>query len=286
MRINPAIILAKKKNKEKISMLTAYDYSFASIVDEAGIDIILIGDSMANVIFGLDDTADISLDEMLNHSQAVARATQHALVVGDLPFSAYQTDISQAVPNARRFIQESGCQAVKIEWFEQAIAVTANLVKHDIPVMGHIGYTPQTVDHKSGSVVQGRDLQAAQRLLQQAQALETAGCFSIVLECIPWQLAKKLSEALTIPTIGIGAGPYCDGQVLVIYDMLGLFKRYRPKFVRQYANLYDSALTAVKQYIQDIRQGNFPHLEESFTLKEPDILDTLADWQKGEKKGK
>ena len=271
MRITVAEILKKKEKNEKIVVLTAYDYSFAPIVDAAGVDIILVGDSMANVQLGMTSTTEISLEEMINHSTAVVKGSQRAMVIGDMPYCAYQTNPKDALPSARRFIHEAGCQAVKLEWFERAVEVTAQIVRDNIPVMGHIGFTPQTADKLSGGVVQGKDLEGARLLIQQAKSFESAGCFSIVLECVPWQIAKIITEKLTIPTIGIGAGATCDGQVLVLNDMLGLFKRYTPKFVRLYADLYQTALSGVEKYASEVRKGTFPSEKESFSIKEEEL---------------
>ncbi len=276
MRQSIASIAEKKRNNEKITMLTAYDYTFAPIVDAAGIDIILIGDSMANVILGMDSTIEISLDEMIQHSRAVVKGSSEAMVVGDMPYCAYQENPEDALPSARRFIEEAGCQAVKLEWCPHALDATARIRERSIPVMGHIGFTPQTADKLGGSIVQGRDFETARRLIDQAMAFEAAGCFSIVLECVPWQIAKVITERLTIPTIGIGAGPYCDGQVLVLNDMLGLFKRFTPKFVKVYADLYEPALAGIRDYADEVRSGVFPSEKESFSMKDEEFKKFMA----------
>jgi 3-methyl-2-oxobutanoate hydroxymethyltransferase len=271
MRLTIKDLAEKKKRNEKIVMLTAYDLSFAQILDAAGVDIILIGDSMANVVLGMDSTTEISLEEMLDHSKAVAKGSERALVIGDMPYCAYQTNPEKAVANARKFIREADCQAVKLEWFDKALEVTADIVKDNIPVMGHIGFTPQTADKLGESKVQGKDFESAQRLIEQAKSFESAGCFSIVLECVPWQIAKIITEALKIPTIGIGAGVFCDGQVLVLNDMLGLFKRYTPKFVKIYADIYAAALAGVQKYVDEVRAGGFPSEKESFVMNESEF---------------
>jgi 3-methyl-2-oxobutanoate hydroxymethyltransferase len=271
MRITVADIMEKKKRKEKIAMLTAYDCSFAPIVDSAGVDIILVGDSMANVVLGMESTTEISLDEMINHSRAVVKGSEHAFVIGDMPYCAYQTAPNDAVKNAHRFINEAGCQAVKLEWFDLALEVTEKIVRDGIPVMGHIGFTPQTADKLGDSKVQGKDFESAQNLIRQARSLEAAGCFSIVLECVPWQIAKIITEALAIPTIGIGAGVYCDGQVLVLNDLLGLFKRFTPKFVKVYKNIYGAALSGIKRYVKEVRNGAFPSEKESYNMKDEEF---------------
>lgn len=271
MRITVTEILKKKEKKEKIVMLTAYDYSFSHIVDAAGVDIILVGDSMANVVLGMASTTEISLDEMINHSKAVVKGSEYAMVIGDMPYCAYQTNPDDAVECARRFINEAGCQAVKLEWFDRALDVTAQIVRDNIPVMGHIGFTPQTADKLGDTIVQGKDLDGARQLIQQAQSLENAGCFSLVLECVPWQIAKIISETLSIPTIGIGAGAFCDGQVLVLNDMLGLFKRYKPRFVKIYEDLFEHALAGLRRYAEEVRSGTFPSIQESFSMKEEEF---------------
>ncbi len=272
MRYTIENLAEKKKKREKLVMLTAYDYSFAQIVDAAGVDIILVGDSMANVVLGMESTAEISLDEMINHAKSVVKGSERAMVIGDMPYCSYQERPDEAVKNARKFIQDAGCQAVKLEWFDKAIKVTENIIMDHIPVMGHIGFTPQTADKLGESKVQGKDFESARRLIQQAKAFEKAGCFSIVLECVPWQIAKIITESLAIPTIGIGAGVFCDGQVLVLNDMLGLFKRFTPRFVKVYRDIYNAALTGIEKYAKQVRQGTFPSKKESFIMKEDEFL--------------
>ena len=280
MRQSIASLQEKKRSGEKITMLTAYDYTFAPIVDAAGIDVILVGDSLANVILGMDSTTEISLEEMIQHSRAVVKGSSKAMVIGDMPYCAYQEDPEGALPSARRFTDEAGCDAVKLEWCPVALEATERIVGHSIPVMGHIGFTPQTADTLGGSIVQGKDLDTARRLIDQARAFQEAGCFSIVLECVPWQLAKVITETLSIPTIGIGAGPHCDGQVLVLNDMLGLFKRFTPKFVRIFADLHDAALSGIGAYAAEVRAGTFPNEKESFSMKEEEFrrfMDSLSE---------
>ncbi len=259
------------KNKRKITMLTAYDYPFAYLMDKAGIDMILVGDSLANVVLGLESTTQVGMPEMLHHSKAVTRAVKHALVVGDMPYSSYQVNPEESVKNARRFIEEAKCDAVKLEWFDRCLEVTEKIVRDEIPVMGHIGLTPQTADKLGGFKVQGKDAQAAQRLIEQAVNLEETGCFAIVLECVPDKIAAMITRKLKIPTIGIGAGKDCDGQVLVVHDLLGLFERYKPKFVKQYVNLSELVQKAFTQYIKEIREGSFPAPEHSFSIKEEEL---------------
>jgi 3-methyl-2-oxobutanoate hydroxymethyltransferase len=259
------------KGKRKVTMLTAYDYPTAALVDRAGIDMVLVGDSLANVVLGLESTTEIGMPEMLHHAKAVTRAVKQARVIGDMPFDAYQRDPSVALSNARRFIEEAHCAGVKVEWFDHCIEVTGCLVEAGIPVMGHIGLTPQTADKLGGFKVQGKDAQAGKLLISQAQALEKAGCFSLVLECVPDKLAGLITRKVSIPTIGIGAGAACDGQVLVINDLLGLFERYTPKFVKQYVNLSPLILEALQRYKKDVEEGTFPGPEHSFTIKEEEF---------------
>jgi len=259
------------KNKRKITMLTAYDYPIAELVDKAGIDMILVGDSLANVVLGLDSTTKVGMTEMLHHAKAVTRAVKNSLVIGDMPYDSYQVNPDESVKNAARFIEEAGCQAVKLEWFERCLEVTEKIVKAGIPVMGHIGLTPQTADKLGGFKVQGKDAEAAQRLIKQAMDLEEKGCFAIVLECVPDRIAELITKKLKIPTIGIGAGVHCDGQVLVIYDMLGLFARYTPKFVKKYADLSPIIAKAVENFKDEVIREKFPAAEHSFSIKEEEL---------------
>jgi 3-methyl-2-oxobutanoate hydroxymethyltransferase len=256
-------IIAQKSKQEPITMLTAYDHPFASFLDQAGIDIILVGDSLANVVLGLESTTEVGMEEMLYHTKAVVRAVKNTLVVGDMPFDSYQLDSKAAVDNARRFI-EAGCQAVKLEWFEDAPKVASAIVKAGIPVMGHVGLTPQTAQRLGGMKVQGKDESSAQAIIKNAKQLQDSGCFSVVLECIPKELAKVITGQLKIPTIGIGAGPYCDGQVLVIHDLLGLCSRFQPKFSKKYVDLGPQIIEAVKQYKKEVISGKFPDDGHSF----------------------
>ncbi|MFH1578256.1 MAG: 3-methyl-2-oxobutanoate hydroxymethyltransferase [Candidatus Omnitrophota bacterium] len=259
------------KGKRKITMLTAYDFPLASLIDRSGIDMILVGDSVANVVLGLESTTQVGMTEMIHHSKAVTRAAKSALVIGDMPYESYQVNPSDSLANARRFINEAGCDAVKLEWFDQCLEVTKGLVKAGIKVMGHIGLTPQTADKLGGFKVQGKDAQAAQRLIQQAQGLEGVGCFSIVLECVPNKIAEIITIKLKIPTIGIGAGIDCDGQVLVTHDLLGLFERFKPKFIKQYINLSVQIQKAIQEYKKEVIEGVFPAKEHSFTIKEEEL---------------
>jgi len=258
--------IRKRKGRAKITMLTCYDYSFAKILDDSGIDIILVGDSLANVVLGLKETRRIPLSEMLNHTQAVARGSKRALVVTDMPYAAYQKNPKKCVDYAAGFIR-GGAEAVKIEWFGDCQYVVKKLIKNKIPVMGHIGLTPQTAHLLGGYKVQGKDEQGALNLIKQAKLLQGLGVFSLVLECIPYLLAKRITKSLKIPTIGIGAGKYCDGQVLVSYDFLGLYKEKKPKFVRVYKDLSRDIAKATSHFINDVRRGKFPAKSESFSSK-------------------
>ncbi|MFA5096167.1 MAG: 3-methyl-2-oxobutanoate hydroxymethyltransferase [Candidatus Omnitrophota bacterium] len=259
------------KSKRKIIMLTAYDYPTASLEDRAGLDMILVGDSLANVVLGLDSTTKVGMAEMLHHAKAVTRAVKHALVIGDMPYESYQVNPEESVKNAARFITEANCDAVKLEWFGQCLEVTKAVIKAGIPVMGHIGLTPQTADKLGGFKVQGKDAEAARRLIEQAHALEKLGCFAIVLECVPDKIAGIITRELKIPTIGIGAGIDCDGQVLVTNDMLGLFERYTPKFVKKYLNLSPMILKAIEDFRDEVLREKFPAPEHSFTIKEEEL---------------
>lgn len=264
-------ILEKKQKGEKITMLTAYDFPLASLIDRAGIDMILVGDSVANVVLGLESTTQVGMAEMIHHSKAVARAVKSALLIGDMPYESYQVNPEESVKNARRFIEEGGCDAVKLEWFDKCLQVTVAIIKAGIQVMGHIGLTPQTADKLGGFKVQGKDAEAAQRLIKQAQNLEKLGCFSIVLECVPDKIAGIITDKLKIPTIGIGAGIHCDGQVLVTHDLLGLFERFKPKFVKQYVNLAPLIQRAIEDYKKEVVEGKFPTREYSFRIKEEEL---------------
>jgi 3-methyl-2-oxobutanoate hydroxymethyltransferase len=259
------------KNKRKITMLTAYDYPLASLVDRAGIDMILVGDSVANVVLGLDSTTKVGMTEMIHHAKAVTRAVKHALVIGDMPYESYQINPQESVKNAKRFMEEAKCDAVKLEWFDRCLEVTAQIINAGIPVMGHIGLTPQTADKLGGFKVQGKDAEQARRLIDVAQALEKLGCFSLVLECVPDKIAEMITKNLKIPTIGIGAGINCDGQVLVTYDLLGLFERFTPKFVKKYINLAPLISEAIEDYKKEVIEGKFPTKNHSFTIKEEEL---------------
>ncbi len=264
----------KKTNNEKISMLTAYDYSLAGMVDEAGIDIILVGDSLGNVVLGYENTLAVTMDDMVHHTKAVVRAAKDTMVVGDLPFLSYHISIEEAVRNAGRIIQEGGAEAVKIEGGVERTDTIKAILDAQIPVMGHIGLTPQSVNKFGGFKVQGKDLETAKKLIDDAKALEEVGVFSIVLECVPTELAKKITKEVSVPTIGIGAGQYCDGQVLVINDMLGMSIGHIPKFVKKFTNLQPVILEGLKAYKREVEEGTFPGEEHGFTIKD-EVLEKL-----------
>jgi 3-methyl-2-oxobutanoate hydroxymethyltransferase len=250
----------------KITCLTAYDYPTARLLDEAGVDVLLVGDSLAMVVLGYESTLPVTLEEMLHHTRAVRRGTHHALLVADMPYGSYHGDPAEAVRNAVRFVKEAGAEAVKIEGGERRMEIITRLVEAEIPVMGHIGLTPQSVNAFGGFRVQGKTEEAGEQLLRDARAVEAAGAFSVVLESIPRELAAKITAEVRIPTIGIGAGPDCDGQVLVINDLLGLGFGHQPKFVRRYANVGEIISRAAAEYCRDVQQGTFPSEEESYHL--------------------
>jgi 3-methyl-2-oxobutanoate hydroxymethyltransferase len=267
---------AMKKEGRKISMITAYSFPQAQCVDEAGIDIILVGDSLGMVELGYKDTVPVTMDEMLNHTKAVMRGVKRAHVVGDLPFMSYNISREQAITNAGILYKDGGCDSVKLEGGQDMAPMAEAIVKAGIPVFGHIGLTPQTANMLGGFKAQGRSLDAAKKVFDDAVALEEAGAFAIVLEAIPRQLSALITQKLKIPTIGIGGGADCDGQVLVLHDMVGLFRRFTPKFVKVYADLYTAEMNAVKAYIADVQGKAFPAEEHTFTMKE----DAVAELRK------
>lgn len=263
-----------KENKEKLTMLTAYDYSTARLFDEAGINSILVGDSLGNVILGYEDTLSVTMEDMIHHSAAVARGAKNALVVCDMPFMSYQASVYDAVTNAGRLMKEGRANAVKLEGGEEVCPQIKAITECGIPVVAHLGLTPQSINAFGGYKVQGRDLEAAKKLIDDAVAVEKAGAFALVLECVPTEIATKITEKLTIPTIGIGAGNGCDGQVLVYQDMLGMFSDYTPKFVKQYANVGTIIKDAVTDYINEVNSGSFPDETRSYKASD-DVLEKL-----------
>jgi 3-methyl-2-oxobutanoate hydroxymethyltransferase len=255
---------ADSTNKKKITCLTAYDYPTARLMDEAGVDVVLVGDSVAMVVLGYESTLPLTMEESLHHTKAVRRGVQRALVVADMPFGTYQGDVNEALKNAVRFVKEAGAEAVKVEGGERRLEVIARLTEAEIPVMGHVGLTPQSVNAMGGYRVQGKTAGGAEQLLRDARAVEAAGAFSIVLEGIPRELAAEITKSVRIPTIGIGAGPDCDGQILVLHDLLGLTFQEPPKFARRYANVGEVISQAVREYCADVQGGTFPSDAESY----------------------
>ncbi len=266
MRVSITQIREMKQQGEKIAMLTAYDYSTAKLIDGAGIPLILVGDSLGMVVLGYESTIPVTMDEMIHHTKAVVRGTTRALVVGDMPFMTYQVSVDDALRNAARFIQEGGAQAVKLEGGESMAETVKRIVSSGIPVMGHIGLTPQSIHQLGGFKVMGKTLEAAIRLMNDAKALDEAGVFAIVLECVPEPLSKLITEKVSVPTIGIGAGKYCDGQVQVISDLLGLYTDFVPKHAKQYARLFEIIESATADYISEVQTGAFPTEKQSYAM--------------------
>ncbi len=257
-------IIKKKADGQKITMLTAYDYPFARMVDEAGIDMVLVGDSVAMVVQGLENTLPVTMDEMVYHTRMTKRGVTSALLVGDMPFMSYQAGLSDALRNAARFIKEGGAEAVKIEGGLETVHTVEALTRAEIPVMAHIGLTPQAIHRMGGFRIQGRTEEAANRLIVEAKGMESAGAFAIVLEAVPMELAKRITESVSIPTIGIGAGPHVDGQVLVLYDLLGIFERFLPRFAKRYAHMKEEGIKAIAQFKEEVEKGIFPSGDQSF----------------------
>jgi len=270
-KVTTLTLRQKKERGEPITMLTAYDYPSALAVDQAGMDVILVGDSLAMVVLGYENTLSVTMDDMIHHSRAVARGAKFALLIGDMPFMSYQVSVEEAVRNAGRFLQQGGMDAVKLEGGLERVPAIQAIISAGIPVMGHLGLTPQSVNQLGGFKPQAKNAAAARKLLEDALALEAAGCFAIVLESVPARLAEYVSKRLGVPTIGIGAGAGCDGQVLVTHDMLGLFDRFTPKFVKKYANLHTDMQRAIGAYIDDVETRRFPAQEHTVTM--PD-----AEW--------
>jgi 3-methyl-2-oxobutanoate hydroxymethyltransferase len=277
MRVTITEIKEMKQRKEKIPMLTAYDYVTAKMVDEAGVPLILVGDSLGMVMLGYESTIPVTIEEMIHHTKAVVRGAKKALIIGDMPFMTYHVSVSDALYNAARFIQEGAAQAVKLEGGEVVAEKVRRLVDCGIPVMGHIGLTPQSIQQLGGFKVRGKAVEEAQKLLNDARVLEEAGAFAIVLECTPAPLSKLITERLTIPTIGIGAGPDCDGQVQVISDILGLYTDFVPKHAKQYARLAGEIKTAVSSYISEVKSLSFPTAKQSYTVDEGVIKQLKAE---------
>jgi len=263
-KITTKDLVEMKKKGEKITMLTAYDCLMASQLDECGIDLILVGDSVANVLLGYKNTIPVSMDEMIHHCKAVCRGVERAMVIGDMPFMSYQASVAGAVRNAGRFLKEAGAEAVKLEGGKEILLTINKIVDSGIPVMGHLGFTPQSVYKFGGYGVRGKDEEQAKKMIEDASALEEAGVFSIVLEKIPAELAKKITRKISVPTIGIGAGVNCDGQVLVTHDMLGCFEKFKPKFSKRYAELGIEMKKCYTKYIEEVKNKKFPSDEHSY----------------------
>lgn len=267
-KVTTLTLRQKKARREPITMLTAYDYPTALSMDAAGVDAILVGDSLGMVVLGYANTLPVTMEEMLHHCRAVARGAKSALLIGDMPFMSYQADVNEAVRNAGRFLQQAGMEAVKLEGGRERADAVRAIVGAGIPVMGHLGLTPQSVNQLGGFRPQGRNASAAQRLLEDALLLEEAGCFSLVLESVPARLAEFVSQKISIPTIGIGAGAGCDGQVLVTHDLLGLFDRFTPKFVKKYADFHGEMKRAFGEYIAEVQARQFPAAEHSVEMSD------------------
>jgi 3-methyl-2-oxobutanoate hydroxymethyltransferase len=276
---------AKKARGEPITMLTAYDYPSAVIIDRAEIDVILVGDSLGMVVLGYDSTLPVTMEEMLHHARAVRRGARYAFLVGDMPFMSYQTGERDALLNAARFLKEAGMDAVKLEGGHAVVPVVEALVKASIPVMGHIGLQPQSIAKYGGFKIQGRDAANAHRLLDEAQALQAAGVFAIVLEGMPAKVAEWITGRIDVPTIGIGAGVGCDGQVLVFHDLLGLFDRFTPKFVKRYAQIGEDMVRALEAYRDEVRARAFPGAEHAFAISEDEWNQVLAEEELRENRG-
>ena len=287
--MNKVTIHTLKKQKlagQKICMVTAYDATFARILDEAGADVLLVGDSLGMVVQGNDSTLPVTMDQMLYHSKAVTRGAQRAHVVGDMPFMSYQNSVDEAVRNAGRLIAEGNVGSVKLEGGTEFAEVISRIVRASIPVMGHIGLTPQSVHKMGGYIVQGRDEDTARKLVEDAVALEQAGCYALVLEGVPLELAKTITSRLSIPTIGIGAGKHCDGQVLVCYDLLGLNPHFKPKFVKRYADGYATVSEAAQTFFTEVRAGSFPDEDHSFRSTTMRLVASNPDVQPTEREEK
>jgi 3-methyl-2-oxobutanoate hydroxymethyltransferase len=273
-KVTTLALRQKKERGEPITMLTAYDYPTALAMDQAGVDVILVGDSLAMVVLGYENTLPITMEEMLHHSRAVARGAKSALLIGDMPFMSYQVSVEEATRNAGRFLQQGGMDAIKLEGGRERAEAVRSITSAGIPVMGHIGLTPQSINQLGGFRTQGKTAIAARRLVEDALVLEEAGCFSLVLEAVPARLAELISKKISIPTIGIGAGVGCDGQVLVTHDLLGLFDRFTPKFVKKYADFHHEMQRAFTDYIEDVETRRFPAQEHTVEMddKEWDAL--------------
>lgn len=271
-------LLDKKQKGEKIVALTAYDYPSAKIVEEAGVDMILVGDSLGMVVLGYENTMPVTMEEMIHHTKAVSRAVQKPLVVGDMPYFSFHLSADETIQNASRFLKEAGAQAVKLEGAtRKRLKLIETLVEAEIPVMGHVGLTPQSIYHMGRFKVRGREVEEAKKIMEGALNLEKAGAFSVILECIPLELAGEITQKLSVPTIGIGAGSFCDGQILVFHDLVGYANGYLPKFVKKYADIHGSLSKAVREYRDDVKGGKFPDDEHSYHIKKKVLEDILKE---------
>jgi 3-methyl-2-oxobutanoate hydroxymethyltransferase len=286
-KVSIPFLQAKKDRKEKIVAITAYDFPIAKIVDESGVDMILVGDSLGMVVLGYENTIPVTMEEMIHHTKPVVRASKRALVVGDMPYFSFHSTQEESIANASRFLKEAGASAVKIEGAsKQRLKLIEALVDVEIPVMGHVGLTPQSIYHFGQFKVRGKEVDEAKKIIQDASNLEKAGAFSVVLECIPMEVAKIITEKLKVPTIGIGAGPYCDGQILVFHDLVGYSDGYLPKFVKKYADIHQLISRAVKEYIDDVREGRFPDSEHSYHFQSEKIEELTGKKSKPKKLSK
>ncbi len=286
-KVNIPFLQAKKDRKEKIVAITAYDFPIAKIVDESGVDMILVGDSLGMVVLGYENTIPVTMEEMIHHTKPVVRASKRALVVGDMPYFSFHLTQEESIANASRFLKEAGASAVKIEGAsKKRLRLIEALVDVEIPVMGHVGLTPQSIYHFGQFKVRGKEVDEAKKIIQDASNLEKAGVFSVVLECIPMEVAKIITEKLKVPTVGIGAGPYCDGQILVFHDLVGYSDGYLPKFVKKYADIHQLISRAVKEYIDDVREGRFPDSEHSYHFQSEKIEELTGKKSKPKKLSK
>ena len=277
-KVTIAELQQRKRDGGKVTMLTAYDYPIAKLMDESGVDIVLVGDSLGMVVLGYETTAPVTMEEMLHHAKAARRGVTRALLVGDMPFLSFRSSAAEAVTHAARFVQEAGCEAVKVEW-KHGIEDTAKaMIDAGIPVMGHVGLTPQTAAAEGGFGLRGKDAASAARIIGQALALEEVGCFAMVLECIPDLVARDITRRLRIPTIGIGSGPWCDGQVLVTHDLLGLYDRFTPSFAKRYADLSTTIRQAMAAYVREVQTGLFPGPEHTKTMAIEEFAKLQSDF--------
>ena len=275
-RVTLSDLQRHKAQGRKLAMLTAYDTPMAKLMDEAGVDIVLVGDSLGMVVLGYETTAPVTMDEMIHHAKAARRGVSRALLIGDMPFLSLRGSTTDAVQQAARFVQEAGCDGVKVEWKPGIEDVAKAIIDAGIPVMGHVGLTPQTAAGEGGFGVRGKDAASAERIIAQAVALQEVGCFAVVLECVPDLVAQEISRRLSVPTIGIGSGPFCDGQVLVTYDLVGLFERFTPKFVKRYAEVGGIIRTAAASYVREVKAGLFPDRQHTVTMNSEEFAKLKA----------